>query len=446
MVSSPSSPSTGIDLSGLDELIQSACDQSRQSTIVSTSATPDPTSHLCRVPNCTHNSANVHGALNHLRSQHEPTEITPAIASFYRAELCPHCQLPYLSLGSHLRQCKSRSSASSTRTTNGPQSHDARSDAQSSGTRSHSSTAQPRPTFIEQHDVGIHDWAAPLSLYDENVDESDNPLFGGSKFAQSCRAPSTSSPRVRSRESIGSLRSPGDSSKHTPRTSRTGSYFSRSRVCCLPPSTAPSRSTTVVASSRLVGDRCHRPLANAREKRAAYSGPYIRKLSTWDLLPAHGRVFHAHRRVPCRDRSADGAPRRDRWRRMHGARDCGCRCDRDAAARRGCRVGSAASSCSGPQHRKSLELHGGTGSLGLGMPILCQSSQIMLSGFPRAPASNTVPPPALKMPTHLGRGCLHGPEASAGKLRRRCRDTPAHRPSRHHACQVRTLPPSPCGH
>ena len=184
VVSSPSSPSTGIDLSGLDELIQAACDQARQSTMRNTSATPDPTSHPCRVPNCTHNSANVHGALNHLRSQHEPAEITPAIAHFYRAELCPHCHLPYLSLSNHLRHCKSRSSASSTRTTNGPQSHDARSNTQSSGTRSHSSTAQPRPTFIEQHDVGIHDWAAPLSLYDDNVDEADNPLFGESKFAQ----------------------------------------------------------------------------------------------------------------------------------------------------------------------------------------------------------------------------------------------------------------------
>ncbi len=99
---------------------------------------------------------------------------------------------------------------------------------------------------------------------------------------------------------------------------------------------------------RPVGDRCHRPLANARETRAAYSGPYSRRPSAWDLLPAHGRVFHAHRRVPCRDRSADGAPRRDRWRRMRSTRDCGCGCDPDAAARRGCRFGSAASSCSGP--------------------------------------------------------------------------------------------------
>jgi hypothetical protein len=97
---------------------------------------------------------------------------------------------------------------------------------------------------------------------------------------------------------------------------------------------------------RPVGDRYHRPLANAREKRAAHSGPYSRKSSAWELPPSHGRVFHAHRRVPCRDRSADGAPRRDRWRRMRGDRGCGC--DHDAAARTGCRFGSAASSCSGP--------------------------------------------------------------------------------------------------
>ena len=110
---------------------------------------------------------------------------------------------------------------------------------------------------------------------------------------------------------------------------------------------------------RPVGDRCHRPLADAREKRAAHSGPHSRKLSAWDLLPSHGRVFHAHRRVPCRDRSADGAPRRDRWRRMHGARGCGCGCDHDAGARTGCRFGSAASSCSGPT-LKSGPQKGGT--------------------------------------------------------------------------------------
>jgi hypothetical protein len=97
---------------------------------------------------------------------------------------------------------------------------------------------------------------------------------------------------------------------------------------------------------RRVGDRCHRPLAEARETRAAHSNPYSMKPSACDLLPSHGRVFHAHRRVPCRDRSADGAPRRDRWRRMRGARGCGC--DHDAAARTGCRFGPAASSCSGP--------------------------------------------------------------------------------------------------
>ena len=114
---------------------------------------------------------------------------------------------------------------------------------------------------------------------------------------------------------------------------------------------------------RLVGDR--RPLASAREKRAAHSGPYSRKPSASDLLAAHGRVFHAHRRVPfCRDRSADGAPRRDRWRRMRGGRGCGCGCDRDAAARTGCRFASAASSCLGrasservpatPRHSRKL--------------------------------------------------------------------------------------------
>ena len=96
---------------------------------------------------------------------------------------------------------------------------------------------------------------------------------------------------------------------------------------------------------RLVGDRCH-PLADATKKRAAHSGPYSRKPSAWELPSSHGRVFHPHRRVPCRDRSADGAPRRDRWRRVRGDRGCGC--DHDAAARTGCRFGSAASSCSGP--------------------------------------------------------------------------------------------------
>ena len=103
---------------------------------------------------------------------------------------------------------------------------------------------------------------------------------------------------------------------------------------------------------RLVGDRCHRPLAKAGEKRAAHSGPYSRKPSAWDLPSSHGRVFHAHRRVPCRDRSADGAPRRDRWRRMRGDRGCGC--DHDAAARTGCRFGSAASSCSAPCRTSNL--------------------------------------------------------------------------------------------
>jgi hypothetical protein len=99
---------------------------------------------------------------------------------------------------------------------------------------------------------------------------------------------------------------------------------------------------------RLVGDRCHRPLADARERRAARSDPYSRKPGAWDLLPSPGRVFHGHRRVACRDRSADGAPRRDRWRSKRGARGCDCGCDHDAIARTGGRFGSAASSCSGP--------------------------------------------------------------------------------------------------
>jgi hypothetical protein len=39
------------------------------------------------------------------------------------------------------------------------------------------------------------------------------------------------------------------------------------------------------------------------------------------------------------------------------------------------------------------------------MTIPCQSSQIMLTEHPPAPASNTVPPPGLSTPTSLGRGC-----------------------------------------
>jgi hypothetical protein len=104
---------------------------------------------------------------------------------------------------------------------------------------------------------------------------------------------------------------------------------------------------------RLVGDRYHRPLANTREKRAVHMYPYSRKPSAWDL-PSHGRVFHAHRRVLYRDRSADGAPRRNHWRMMIGGRGCGCGCDHDAAARTGCRFGSAAFSCSGPTFERVL--------------------------------------------------------------------------------------------
>jgi hypothetical protein len=155
---------------------------------------------------------------------------------------------------------------------------------------------------------------------------------------------------------------------------------------------------------RLVGDRCHRPLADAREKSAAHSGPYCRKRSAWDLLPSHDRVFHAHRRVPCRDRS------RDRWRGMRGARGYGC--DHDAAARTGCRFGPAASSCSGPTFEEFEQLEEFPKDSGpmagtrawlawvVGMTILCHSSQIMLTEYPPAPASNTVPLPGLSTPTH----------------------------------------------
>jgi hypothetical protein len=94
--------------------------------------------------------------------------------------------------------------------------------------------------------------------------------------------------------------------------------------------------------ARLVGDRGHRPLATAREKRSAREIP-----NAWDL-PSSGRIFRAHWRVPRRDRRADGAPRRSRWygtrwRRIRGAH--GCDCVHGAAARRGRRSGTAASSC-----------------------------------------------------------------------------------------------------
>ena len=101
--------------------------------------------------------------------------------------------------------------------------------------------------------------------------------------------------------------------------------------------------------ARLVGDRGHRPLATAREKRSARTAPYgSENPSGWDL-PSSGRIFRAHRRVPRRDRRADGAPRRSRgygtrWRRIRGAH--GCDCVHGAAVRMGGRLGTAASSCS----------------------------------------------------------------------------------------------------
>ena len=60
------------------------------------------------------------------------------------------------------------------------------------------------------------------------------------------------------------------------------------------------------------------------------------------------------------------------------------------------------------------------------MTILCHSSQIMLTEYPPAPASNTVPLPVLSAPTHRPWTCVQGPEASAGKQRRRCRDSLTH--------------------
>ena len=106
--------------------------------------------------------------------------------------------------------------------------------------------------------------------------------------------------------------------------------------------------------ARLVGDRGHRPLATAREKRSARSAPYgSENPSGWDL-PSSGRIFRAHRRVPRRDRRADGAPRRSRWfgtrrRRIRGAH--GCDCAHGAAVRMGRRSGPAASSCSAQTSR-----------------------------------------------------------------------------------------------
>ena len=63
----------------------------------------------------------------------------------------------------------------------------------------------------------------------------------------------------------------------------------------------------------------------------------------------------------------------------------------------------------------------------VGMTILCHSSQIMLTEYPPAPASSTVPLPVLSTPTHLGRGCVQGPEESARKRRRRCSGRRSHR-------------------
>ena len=108
--------------------------------------------------------------------------------------------------------------------------------------------------------------------------------------------------------------------------------------------------------ARLVGDRGHRPLATAREKRSARSAPYGRENpSEWDL-PSSGRIFRAHWRVPRRDRRADGAPRRSRWygtrwRRIRGAR--GCDSVNGAAARMGRRSGTASCSAQPSPYRRT---------------------------------------------------------------------------------------------
>ena len=85
------------------------------------------------------------------------------------------------------------------------------------------------------------------------------------------------------------------------------------------------------------------------------------------------------------------------------------------------------------QHGKSSERFGATPMAGtrawvawvVGMTILYRSSQMMLTEYPPAPASSTVPLPVLWHPL-IGRGCVQGPEASAGERRRRCRDSLAH--------------------
>ena len=63
----------------------------------------------------------------------------------------------------------------------------------------------------------------------------------------------------------------------------------------------------------------------------------------------------------------------------------------------------------------------------VGMTILYRSSQMMLTEYPPAPASSTVPLPVLSTPTHLGRGWVQGPEESARKRRRRCSGRRSHR-------------------
>jgi hypothetical protein len=101
------------------------------------------------------------------------------------------------------------------------------------------------------------------------------------------------------------------------------------------------------------------------------------------------------------------------------------------------RAGRAAASARPPpavraQHGKSSQKIRGNPmagrrawSIGSWHDDSCRSSQIMLTEYPPAPASNTVPLPFLWHPL-IGRGCVQGPEASAGERRRRCRDSLAH--------------------
>ena len=108
--------------------------------------------------------------------------------------------------------------------------------------------------------------------------------------------------------------------------------------------------------ARQVGDLGHRPLATAREKRSAHRTPYGSEIpSACDLLSS-GRIFRAHRRVPRRDRRADGAPRRSRrygtrWRRICGAH--GCDCVHGAAVRMGRRSGTASCSAETSRYRRT---------------------------------------------------------------------------------------------